>query len=60
MYLSQDPPMEISGDFNYKYVVILCYMEEEHTLMLETAKVLQINVICLDFNSLVEIIVKIN
>jgi hypothetical protein len=28
--------------------------------MLETAKVYQINVICLDFNSLVEIIVKIN
>jgi len=29
-------------------------------LMLETAKVLQINVICLNFSSLVEIIVEIN
>jgi len=35
-------------------------LEEERTLLLETAKVLQINVICLDFNSLVEIIVEIN
>jgi len=30
-------------------------LEEERTLLLETAKILQINVICLDFNSLVEI-----
>lgn len=34
-------------------------MKEEHTLLLETAKVLQINVICLDFNPLVEIIVEL-
>jgi hypothetical protein len=53
MYLTRSPT-EISVDFNYKYVVILCYLEEERTLKLETAKVLQINVICLDFNSLVE------
>jgi len=42
---------EISGDFNYNYVLIECYTKEEQTLMLETAKVLQINVICMDFNS---------
>jgi len=49
--ITRSPMEEISGDFNYNYVLIECYTKEEQTLMLETAKVLQINVICMDFNS---------